>query len=168
MCAMRYGVVFLRGRHSTIAAMKASGIASAVAAVLTTGCGASDPEAEIRALLAAAEEAAEARDAGFFADALGAGYRDTRGHDRDELVRTLRGYFIANQRIEIMSRVDDIALEGADAARAVVHAGMVGQRAGAGLIDGVEAELYRFELELVKDGGDWQIIGADVRRAMGE
>ena len=61
-----------------------------------------------------------------------------------------------------------IVLEGEDAARAVVHAGMVGQRTGAALIHGIDADLYRFELELVNDGGDWQIIGADYRRALGE
>lgn len=148
--------------------MKAAGIATAIAAALASGCGVSDPEAEIRALLAAAEEAAEARDVGFFGGALGAGYRDTRGNDRDELLRTLRGYFIANQRIEIVSRVDEIELLGEDAARAVVHAGMLGRRTGAVILDGVDAELYRFELELVHDGGAWQIIGADVRRALGE
>jgi len=136
--------------------------------MLVSACGASNPEAEIRALLAAAEEAAEARDVGFFGDALGAGYRDARGHDRDELVRMVRGFFIANQRIEIVSRIDEIVLEGDSAARAVLHAGMVGQRTGAGLVDGIDADLYRFELELVNDGGDWQIIGADYRRALGE
>ena len=36
------------------------------------------------------------------------------------------------------------------------------------VFDGVEADLYRFELELVNDGGDWRIIGADYRRALGE
>ncbi len=148
--------------------MKPFGLATAFAAALLSGCGVSDPEAEIRALLAAAEEAAEARDTGFFGDAVGAAYRDTRGNDRDELLRNLRGYFVANQRIEIVSRVDEIVLEGEDAARAVVHAGMVGRRTGAALVEGLEAELYRFELELVNDGGDWRIIGADVRRALGE
>lgn len=148
--------------------MKAFGSATAFVAALASGCSAADPEAEIRALLGAAEAAAEARDVGFFGDALGAAYRDTRGNDRDELLRTLRGYFIANQRIEIVSRVDEIVLEGEDAARAVVHAGMVGQRTGAALLDGVDADLYRFELELVHSGGDWQIIGADVRRSLGE
>ena len=146
--------------------MKALGLLSALAVL--AGCGAGDPEAEIRALLAAAEKAAEERDAGFFGDAIGASYRDTRGNDRDGLIRSIRGYFIANQRIEIVSRVDEVVLEGADAARAVVHAGMVGQRAGATLIDGVGADLYRFELELVNDGGDWRIIGADYRRALGD
>jgi hypothetical protein len=148
--------------------MKALGLVVAAATMLVSACGASDPEAEIRALLAAAEEAAEARDVGFFNDALGAGYRDARGNDRGELIRLVRGFFIANQRIEIVSRIDEIVLEGEDAARAVLHAGMVGQRTGAALIDGIDADLYRFELELVNDGGDWQIIGADYRRALGE
>jgi hypothetical protein len=147
--------------------MKAWSIAS-LFAVLAAGCGASDPEAEIRALLTAAEEAAEARDVGFFGDVLGDGYRDARGNDREETLRMLRGLFIANQRIEIVSRVDEIAIEGGDAARAVVHAGMVGRRANAGLIDGLDADLYRFELELVNSGGNWQIIGADFKRAAGE
>jgi hypothetical protein len=144
--------------------MKTSGVVSAVAAVLASGCGAGDPEAEIRALLAAAEEAAEARDVGFFGGVLGEGYRDARGNDRDEAIRMVHGLFIANQRIEIVSRIEEIVLEGEDAARAVVHAGMVGRRTGAALIDGVDADLYRFEHE----GGDWQIIGADFRRALGE
>jgi hypothetical protein len=148
--------------------MNTAVMASVLAATLVAGCAASDPEAEIRAVLAAAEQAAEARDTGFFSDLLGAGYRDSRGNGREEAVRMIRGYFIANQRIEIVSRVDEVVLEGGDAARAVVHAGMVGQLAGEGLVGGARADLYRFELELVNDGGDWQIIGAEFGRALGE
>ena len=147
--------------------MKAWGIACLLV-VLASGCGASDPEAEIRALLAAAEEAAEARDVSFFADTLGENYHDARGNDREEVLRMLRGYFIANQRIEIVSRVDEIVIEGGNAARVVVHAGMVGRHTDSKLIDGLGADLYRFELELVNDGGNWQIIGADFNRALGE
>ena len=76
----------------------------------------------------------------------------------------MRGYFIAHQRIEIVSRIDEIRLEGADAARAVVHAGLAGQRAGETLLGGVGADLYRFELELVDDGGEWRMIGAKWER----
>ena len=54
------------------------------------------------------------------------------------------------------------------AARAVVHAGMLGQRSGAELLGGVDADLYRFELELVNEGGEWRIIGADWDRALGD
>ena len=147
--------------------MKAWGLACALA-VLATGCAADDPEAEVRALLAAAEAAAEGRDTGFFGDVLAESYRDAHGNDREAALRRLRGYFIANQRIEIVSRIDEIVIEGEDAARAVVHAGMLGRRTGAPLIDGIDADLYRFELELVNAGGDWQVIGADFRRAMGD
>ncbi len=67
--------------------------AAALAAALVGRAAApSDPEAEIRALLAAAEDAAEARDAGFFGDLVGEGYRDSRGNDRDRAVRMLRGF----------------------------------------------------------------------------
>jgi hypothetical protein len=165
---VRYGVVF-SGRPALYnRRMKGLSTAVALAAVVIAGCGTSDPEAEIRAMLAQAEEAAEARDVGFFGDVIGPGYRDSRGQDRTELLRTLRGYFIANQRIEIVSRVDEVTLEGVDAARAVIHAGLVGQRSGAELLAGVDADLYRFELELVNEGGGWQVIGADVSRALGE
>ena len=147
--------------------MKTLSVAAALALTLV-GCGVSDPEVELRALLAAAEEAAEARDVGFFGDAIGDSYRDAQGNDREAVLRMLRGLFIANQRIEIVSRVDEVVLEGKDAARAVVHAGMVGQRTGAGLLGGMEGDLYRFELELVNDGGDWRIIGAELDRALGD
>ena len=147
--------------------MKASPAAIALA-LCAAGCGTTDPEAEIFERLAAAEEAAEARDTGFFADLIGVSYRDARGNGRDELLRAVRGYFLANQRIEVVSRVDEVVLEGADAARAVVHAGLVGRRTGAALLAGVDADLYRFELELVNDDGEWRVIGAEWRRALGE
>jgi len=147
--------------------MKALAPAAALGAVLAAGCTTSDSEAEIRALLAEAAEAAEARDVGFFGDVIGDAYRDTRGNDREQLLLAIRGYFIANQRIDAASRIDEVVLEGADAARAVVHAGLLG-RAGVNLSDGVNADLYRFDLELVNDGGEWQIIGAKWARALGD
>jgi hypothetical protein len=148
--------------------MNAMRLAALSFVVLGAGCGATDPEAEIRALLAGAELAAESRDTGFFRDLIGTGYRDARGNDREQIVNLVRGLFIANQRVEVVSRIDTVELEGTDAARAVVHAGMLSQRAGAELLGGVKADLYRFELELVNDGGAWQIIGATWSRAVGE
>ncbi len=161
--------MFLLGAALYNRRMKMLSTAAALVVAAVAGCGGGrDPDADIRALLAGAEQAAEARDAGFFADLVGSGYRDAQGHDRDELLRTLRGYFIANQRVEIVSRIDDVELEGSDAARVVLHAGMLGQRSGATALAGVDADLYRFELELVNDGGDWRIIGAEWRRGLGE
>jgi hypothetical protein len=148
--------------------MKAAYTLAVSTIAVIAACATSDPETEIRELLAAAEQAAEERDAGFFADLLDDAYRDARGNDRDEALRSVRGYFIANQRIELVSRVDEVLIEGADAARAVVHVGMLGRRAGAALVEGLDADLYRFELELVKGASEWRIIGARFERALGE
>lgn len=148
--------------------MKTLSVAAALVLTLAGGCSVSDPEAELRALLAAAEEGAEARDVGFFGDLLSAAYRDSQGNDREQVLRMLRGYFIANQRVEIVSRVDEVVLQGSDAARVVMHAGMLGQRTGAAVLAGVDADLYRFELELAVTDGDWQVIGARWSRALGE
>jgi hypothetical protein len=165
---VRYGVVFLGGAALYNRRMKMLSTAAAVAAAVVAGCGTSDPEAQIRARLAEAEAAAEARDVGSFGDLIGDGYRDRQGYDRAELIRMLRGFFLANQRVEIVSRVDEVTLEGADAARVVLHAGMLGQRSGADALAGIDAHLYRFELELVNEGGDWRVIGAQWARALGD
>lgn len=148
--------------------MKRLRLVSVSLLTLAAGCSSSDPETAIVELLTAAEQAAEARDTGFFREVIGSAYRDSRGNDRDQTVNMLRGLFVANQKVEIVSRIDSIELQGTDAARAIVHAGMVGQRAGASILGGLDADLYRFELELVNDGGDWQIIGATFERARGE
>jgi hypothetical protein len=133
------------------------------AAAMAASCGSSDPDVELRALIAAAEEAAEARDGGFFRDLIAPSYRDSRG-----MINLIRGYFLTHSRIEIVTNIDEIALEGADAARIVLRAGIVGQRAGQSLLGGLEGELTLLELELIKQDSDWRVIGASWQRAAGD
>ena len=104
---------------------------------------------------------------GFFRDLIAPGYQDTRGHDRDELLNLLRGYLLAHSNIAIITYVDEIVVEGADAARVVVRAGMVGQRAGEPLLDGIEGQLYRIDLTLRNDDS-WRVIEASWQPAMGQ
>jgi hypothetical protein len=148
--------------------MKSAWGPAALLAAAVGGCGTSDPETEIRGLVAAAEQAAEERDHGFFRSLIGSGYRDSQGNDRDRLLALLRGYFLSHSSFEIVSRVDAVDLQGGDAARVVVQAGMVGRRAGEPLLGGLDGELYHIELELVGGAGDWQVIGATWRRGAGE
>lgn len=146
--------------------MRGHRIAMCCLAVVLTSCGAEDPEAAVRELIERAEAAAEGRETGFFRDVLSERYTDGRGNDRDRLVATLRAYFLTHQSIEMVTRVDSVTLSGADAAQVVLHAGILGRRAGASLIGGLEGELYRVELELVDQGGDWQVIGANWERSL--
>lgn len=139
-----------------------------VIAVSVVGCGASDPDAALKQLLADAEIAAEARDTGFFRDLIAPSYRDSRGNDRDQMVNLIRGYFLTNTTIEMVTMIDEIKLQGADAARVELRAGMVAQRAGASLLGGLGGDLHRVRLELIKDDSDWRIIGVNWQPAEGK
>ena len=129
-------------------------------------CGSEDPDAALRALIDRAEVAAEERDTGFFRGVLSDRYADRRGNDRDRVIATLRGYFLTHQSIEMVTRVESVSLTGADAAEVVLHAGILGRREGASLIGGLDGELYRIELELINQSGDWQVIGANWERSL--
>lgn len=135
-------------------------------AAAAAGCSASDPEAELRGLVAAAEAAAERHDGGFFRDTLAANFRDARGNDRDAMLTLVRGHLLGHSDIEIISRVESVELAGDDAASVVVQAAFVGRRAGRTLLHGLDGQIYRIELELVRDSG-WQVIGASYAPAGG-
>lgn len=135
-------------------------------AVAVVGCGTEDPDAALRALIERAEVAAEERDTGFFRNVLSQRYTDRRGNDRDRVIATLRGYFLTHQSIEMVTRIESVSLSGTDAAEVVLHAGVLGRREGASLVGGLDGELYRIELELVNQDGDWQVIGAHWERSL--
>lgn len=127
-------------------------------------CGSADPDAELRALIADAEAAAEARDTGHFRSLLSDDYVDTRGRRKQQLIDMIRGYFFVNSDIEVVNRIEEVTLNGNDAAEVVLQSGMLG-RGGGGLLD-LDGKLYRIELELVRESGDWAIIGADWERIL--
>ncbi|HEY8521466.1 MAG TPA: hypothetical protein VIN61_15425 [Gammaproteobacteria bacterium] len=144
-------------------------IATWLLAAPLAGCGApEDPAAAIHELVAAAERAAEARDTSFFRDHVAAGYRDARGNDRDALINLIRGYFLTHPRIEVVSRVSEVVLHGDDAATVTVRAALVGRRDGEPLLTGLDGDLHRFEIDLVLDGGEWQVIRAEWDRPRGD
>jgi hypothetical protein len=137
------------------------------AAAAIAACGASgDAEHELRSLIDDAEAAAEARDTGHFRGLISRDYRDTRGNGRDDAINWLRAYFLMHQRVEIVTRVEDVVLHGSDAANVVLRVASIGVRGRAdsgAAIGGFSGELERLELELVREGGDWRIIRASWR-----
>ncbi|NNF52762.1 MAG: hypothetical protein HKN59_10030 [Gammaproteobacteria bacterium] len=125
------------------------------------------PEQEIRALVREAQIAAEERQVGDLARLISEQYGDERGNNKDELVRMLRLQMIRNQVIYLMVRTGEITLLDDMSAKAVVRVAMAG-----GPLETYEdlarlgAELYRFDLELVKESGKWRIISARWGRAL--
>ena len=75
----------------------------------------------------------------------------------------IRGVFLTNASIDVLSRIEAIELAGAYAATVKLQAALVGKREGASLLD-VDGDLYRIELELVREDDAWRVIGADWER----
>jgi hypothetical protein len=126
----------------------------------------STPEAEIRAIVTAAEEAAESRDASALLALIAPDYQDERGYDAEELGRYVRGYLIAHQSIHLLTRIDEIEILGPDLAHLKTTVGMLGRESVATTSWDLAGEVYEFDLRLAREGGDWRVVRASWRSVL--
>jgi hypothetical protein len=134
-----------------------------VVLVLLAGCSDdTSPEQQVRAVIASMEHAAEERDVGDLMKHVSAAYRDSQGQDRAEASRSARGYFIANQSIHLLTRIESVEFPSPDEARVRLQVGMAG-RGGAQGAGGLSADLYDFDVALVHEDGEWKVSFADWR-----
>ena len=131
-----------------------------VAFALLTACtDPGSPEQQVRAVLESMETAAEARDVGDLLEHISANYRDAQGQDRTEAARYARAYFLANQSVHLLTRIESLEFPAPDEARVKLQVGMAG-RAGE---SGVTADLYDFDLALIREDDEWKLSYADWR-----
>jgi len=136
-------------------------------ALVLTGCGReSSPEDELRAVVAEAEAAAEARDASALSGLVADDYRDVRGNGVEEIRRYVRGYLIAHQSVHLLVRIEEIELKATDLARLRATVGMVGREAEGAAAWDLAADVYEFDLTLAREAGDWKVTRADWRPAL--
>jgi hypothetical protein len=149
--ACRSGTLILRASSPALAAILA-----------LAGCGASGtPEDGIRALVDAAEVAAEERDAADLRGLIADDYRDAGGRTASDIRGILHGYLIAHQSIRLITRIDSIELEGTELARLQVTVGMLGREADPDSDWDLAGDVYRFDLRLAREDGDeWRVIRA--------
>jgi len=130
--------------------------------VLLAGCSDdTSPEQQVRAVIDSMEVAAEARDVGDLMEHVSAAYRGADGLERTEAANYLRGYFVANQSIHLLTRIESVEFPTPDEARVQLQVGMAG-RGGQGAAD-LSADLYDFDVALVREGGEWKVSYADWR-----
>lgn len=136
-------------------------LAPFLACLALLGCANSDsPETQVRRAIDAMEQAAEARDVGDLMDHVADDFRDSYGQDRDQLRRYIQGYFIANQSVHLLVRVDEIEVPAPDEALVRMTVGMVGREADAANAWNLAADIQDFEITMRKDGGDWKVLYA--------
>jgi len=119
------------------------------------------PEQQVRAVIDSMEVAAEARDVGDLMEHVSTAYRSADGLDRAEAGRTVRGYFVVNQSIHLLTRIESLEFPAPDEARVKLQVGMAG-RGGQGAAD-LSADLYDFDVVLVREDGEWKVSYADWR-----
>ena len=128
-------------------------------ALLLGACGdpPTEPEEELRAWVAAGVEAAESEERRKLINMISASYTDGRGYSREDIDKLLRVYFYRQDRISLLSRIEEITVYDATAAKLVMTVGMAGMNDG---VLGFSADAYRFAFELEKEADEWQLISA--------
>jgi hypothetical protein len=129
-------------------------------------CSGSDtPEQQVRAVIGQMESAAEDRDVGDLMAHISTSYRDEYGQGPEEASRYVRGYFIANQSIHLLTRIEKIEFPNTEEARATVLVGMASREADGSADWNLVADLYRFEISLLRESGKWKISHARWERS---
>jgi hypothetical protein len=113
----------------------------------------SSAEEEVRALLASAEAAAEARDTADVLELVADDYADARGLDKTQLRNFLRAYFIARPKIELIVNVEALEFPVPELAHVTLTVATLGS----------ETDLQRLAVELRRQDGDWRVVRADRR-----
>jgi hypothetical protein len=116
-----------------------------------------DPEQQVRAWVSAMQEAAEEKDRKAIVANISPAYVDARDHSRDDIDHLLRLYFLRQNKVALLGRIDEVRIIGDTAAEVSVTVGMAATNNSA---LGLSADAYRFELELEHDGDDWKLISA--------
>ncbi|HRP35685.1 MAG TPA: hypothetical protein PLI48_07355 [Gammaproteobacteria bacterium] len=152
-----------RDAGPSAAAPLASWLAWLLAAALLGGCSkpVDAPEARLRALLAEAEQAAEAGDHQALAAWVARDYADSAGRDRRTVALTLRGLLMRYPRLELIVTVREIQLHSPQLA--TVRLEILSAGAGA---SGLAADAFGLELSLRDDGG-WKVTRAEWRGRTG-
>jgi hypothetical protein len=134
-----------------------------VALALLTACSdPASPEQQVRAVVDSMEAAVEARDVGDLMEHVSSNYRDGQGQDRAEASRYARGYFVANQSVQLLTRIERLEFPAPDEARVKLQVGMAGRGGEPGATT-LNADLYDFDLTLIREGDEWKLSYADWR-----
>jgi hypothetical protein len=154
-------------RSRTIPAMRALALMLLLPVLWLSACGRQppEPEAQVRALVTEAREAAEARDLARLRALIPDDYRDDQGRDKGDLVNILRLVFLRHQSVHLLTRVQDIDFPEPGRATLTVYVAMAGRPFPEQEIGLLRADLHRFDVTLRDAGGGrWQAVDIAWRR----
>ncbi len=124
-----------------------------------TACGgpATGPEEQVRDWLRQGQATAEAKERRALMRMISPAYADARGNSRDSVENLLRIYFLRQQKVALVTRIEELTVIGDTAAEVSLTVAMAGTNDS---VIGFSADAYRFTLELEYDGDNWLLIAA--------
>ncbi|MDQ2069689.1 hypothetical protein [Natronospira bacteriovora] len=134
-----------------------------IALLAVVGCSRdpADPEQQVRAVIAAAEEAAEDRSTRRLMRHVSENYRDQSGRDHEALRDLVRLYLLRHQNPRILTRIRSIEFVTSVRAEVRLLAGMADTGMGR-----LQADAFEITLTLdLEEDGEWRVIRAQWRRA---
>lgn len=143
------------------AARRLAGAATLALMLVACGGPAEAPETRIRSLVSQVEAAAEAHDLSVFKDHIASGYQDNRGYNRQTVLRLVQAMLLRNQAIHLLTLVRSLEVD-ADTADTRVLVAMAGRpiKSAQALLD-MRVDLMRFDVQLVREDGDWLVRTVD-------
>ena len=128
-------------------------VAVTLAVISLGACGArSSDDEQVRELFANAETAAEERDASDVLAFVADDYEDANGFDKARLRDFLRGYLLANPKIELLVNVESLEFPADGLAQAEVTVTRVSLS---------DPQQLHLAVELRRTDGDWRVRRAD-------
>ena len=136
--------------------------------LVLAACGGEEVSTEdrVRALIGSMEQSLEAGSVRQAAELLHSGYTDPRHTNRRAAMRTLVGITQRHRGIHLFTVIEAIELTPQqDSAKAVVYVAMTGVPVESmDALISLKTDLYRFELGLTQEDGEWRILSSRWQR----
>lgn len=126
----------------------------------------SDPEQQVRDLIAHAKHAAEQRQTDELKELVAEQYRDRRGWGPLQIAALIHTVLMQHRHINLFTVIQNVDVLEPSQVRAEVLVAMAGRRiSSAEELSGLRAKLWHFEIWFKLDDGEWRVVRADWRPA---
>jgi hypothetical protein len=144
---------------AVVSAVPARIVITGLLGIWLCGCGgaAKGPEEAIRAWISQGHELAEAKDRRALVKMISPNYVDARGNSRDDIENKFRLYFLRQDKVALITRIEELNVYADSAAEVVLSVGMAGTNDGT---LGFSADAYRFEMEFELADDEWLLTSA--------
>lgn len=145
-------------------------MAALILAFFIVSCGSGEtPEEQIKQFVAAGKEAVEGRSIGDVKKLIAENYSDKQGRTRADLVALSARYILSNKNIHVLTRIGELNFPTEDKGMLQLYVAMTGQNVSdLDSLLNMQADLYLFDMELLREGKEWKLLKAAWRPATGE